>query len=184
MSVWIIRQNLSADEESRILEQPYILLPFEGVPDLSTVSNPYQLRTILKTLHPDAPPETITREESRIWEQFTHIQADDTVVVPLPYRRQVAIAQITGRYEYAVGEGGRDEHKVPVTWNAKLLDQSVFAPNLLANAGKMSEVTDRDARIKIRDQMPHSYNRFAKWRWIAALLVGLQALSMLQGMFR
>jgi predicted Mrr-cat superfamily restriction endonuclease len=184
MSVWIIRQTLSAEEEARILERPYILLPFEGIPNLSAISSPYQLRSILQTLAPDAPPESIGWEESRIWGQFTQLQPDDTVVVPLPYRRQVAIGQITGKYEYGVGDAGQDEHKVPIMWNSKLLDQSIFAPSLLANAGRMSEVTDREARIKIHDQMPHTYNRFAKWRWIAAILIGLQVLSMLQGMFR
>lgn len=186
MSVWILTQQLSAEEQQAIASQTYLKLPFDELPDLSTIANPREFRFLLERLNPDAPPETIQLQLDRVWAQFAGLALDDVVVVPLPDIGEAAIGRISGRYHYHVGEGGKDIHTIPVSWYSKRYKLSSFGRDrqmIEKPYQPLQEVTDKEMREKILVKLPHSYNRFARWKWvIAAILMFKAALFLIHSL--
>lgn len=183
MTLWVIHQALSPEEEAAVTQRTHIALPFEGLPDLSMVSSPAQAMKLLKILHPDDPPETLTRRLDRFWHQYHGLNAEDFIAVPLQASQLVLMAEVTGPYEYAVGPGGSDIHRVPVKWHPVKIPfrklakfKEIFQPRGVP----MFEVTEREARIALHGTLPYSYNRFNKFKWILAVffLMGLVRMLM------
>lgn len=181
MTIWILKQTLTGDEEARIAERTRLTLPLGEVPDLSGISDVASLSRLLQVLHPEDPPETIARRADRIWPLYHGTTKEDIIAVPLASRRELALAEITGPYEYQVGAGGEDIHLVSVKWHDKRVPYGALRryPELFAaEQPPMFEVENPKARTIIRDRLPHRYNRFAKWKWLLVLffLMGLVRL--------
>lgn len=180
MTIWILHQKLTQEEEQNILASTHLQLPFDGLPDLSRVSSSAQAMQLLRMLHPDEPPESIANRLDRFWGQFSGLHKEDLIAVPLKASGQVALATATSSYEYAVGDKGADIHRVPVTWYMRLIPLARFGKHksVFSEGGStMYEVTAQDTRVAIRDKLPHAYNRFAKWKW---LLVIFMAMGLMQ----
>jgi len=180
MSVWILTQPLAADEQSTITARKSLNLPFDGLPDLSSLSDENAFRRLLSMLAPDMPPEAIQLKIDHIWTPFTSLALDDVVVVPLPALGEVAIGRIAGHYCYQVGQAGEDEHSIAVTWYPKHYKLASFGSYRQAMATPylpLQEVTDKDMREKILMRLPHSYNRFAGWKWLIAAMLMLKAVA-------
>jgi hypothetical protein len=168
MSVWVLHQKLTLEEEQHILERTHLALPFEGLPDLSMINNQFDCQSLLRALHPELPPEVIALKADGIWNRFHNLNLEDSIVVPLPLTAKVAIAQISGPYAYQVGEEGSDCHLIPVTWFPKLHLFFAFGRqrHILANTGiALYEVTDVAAKRAIISKLPFRYNRFTGWKW-------------------
>lgn len=169
MSIWVLHQSLTPDEERSIMERTHLLLPFEGLPDLKPITNPHQAKQLLRKLYPGDPPETLDRRLERFWHQYHDMHVEDIIAVPLAACQQVVLAEVTGRYEYMVGENGSDIHRIPVKWYDKRHAMMAFGKHkeqFLPGDQKLFEVKQADARVKIRDKLPHKYNRFAAWKWL------------------
>jgi len=186
MSVWVLHQTLTPADEEHIQERPGVFLPFDDIPDLTMVTTQGQMREFLTRLYPDSPPESIMLKLDRLWQQYHGLQEGDTVAVPLPNKRAVALGRVHGRYEYQVGKDGRDLHMIPVEWYKTVPSFASFGKykEIFMGTQRMVEVTDKEARIKIHDKLPHTFNRFVKWKWIIVILVIMQALVFMAGMFR
>ncbi len=182
MSVWILTQKLSRAEESAITSRTELTLPFDGLPDLSSLANENDFRRLLEQLDPEAPPESIQRKIDRIWPQFTGLALDDVVVVPLPALGEVAIGRICSHYRYQVGQGGADEHSIAVTWypkHYKLASFGSYRQAITSPYLPLQEVTDKDMREKILVKLPHAYHRLARWKWLLAAIFTLKAIGFL-----
>jgi predicted Mrr-cat superfamily restriction endonuclease len=182
MTVWILHQPLTAEEEARIQERPYLALPFDGVPDLSAIHSREQCRKLFKSLYPEAPPETLAGMTDRLWQRYSELRATDTIAVPLPLRKEVALAEVTGRYRYEPQAGQQSAHQVLVKWYRCHLRFSSLCKHqdLLANNGEqLVEVMDSDLRTKLREKLPHTYNRFARWKWLLAVFFMINVISLL-----
>ena len=180
MTIWILRELLTPEEEAHIEERTHLTLPFEDLSDLSMVTSQVECRHLLQALHPDDPPETIARKTERIWRLYGGLRAEDIIAVPLNSRQELALAEITKKYHYEVGDGGSDVHQVVVKWHEKRVPWRSLRKHkdLLESRGeKLVEVTNPDARTIIRDRLPHSYNRFAKWKWILVLFFIMGLIS-------
>ncbi|MDE3036893.1 MAG: hypothetical protein KGJ21_00345 [Pseudomonadota bacterium] len=181
MTIWILRQAITPDEEAHVAGRVHLVLPFGEAPDLSGISDLAALRRLLQALHPEDPPETITRRAERIWPLYNGMAIEDIIAVPLPSRRELALAEVTGRYHYQVGAGGADVHLVPVKWHDKRVSYGALRryPELLApERPPMFEVGSPKARVLIRDRLPHCYNRFARWKWLLALFFAMGAVRL------
>ncbi|MDE3061156.1 MAG: hypothetical protein KGJ06_09100 [Pseudomonadota bacterium] len=183
MSIWLLHLPLTAEEEAHLTGRTHLPLPIEDVPDLSLMMRPVECRHLLQALHPEEPPEAISRRLERIWRLYTGVHAEDIIAVPLPARGELALAEVTGKYQYQVGEGGEDHHRVPVTWHRPILLRRFrkFKELLVPGGEKMHEIASAPARIAIRDTLPHRYNRFARWKWLLALFF---LLGMLRALHR
>lgn len=180
MTVWIMHLELSAQEEANVEQRLRLLLPFEGMPDLSRLNSVRQCKDLVQLLHPDAPPETISRLAERVWRIFATLQKEDIIAVPLPHSRQLALASVTDGYTYRVDEKGEDEHSIGVTWYARRVSLSRFKKHKeLFAEGKeqLVEVENKEARATIHTQLPYSYNRFAKIKWILLILLMLKLVG-------
>lgn len=174
MSIWILHQRLTSQEEDTIRQRDTLELPFNDVPDLSEVSSPAQCRQLMQSLHPDDPPEALRLKTERVWTLFSGLQREDIVAVPLQQRRQLALAEVTGRYRYEVAADGADRHLIPVTWVQKPVPFRALREHkewLDPKRDAMFEINDAKARIAIRDRLPHSYNRFARFKWVFVVLM-------------
>jgi predicted Mrr-cat superfamily restriction endonuclease len=182
MSVWVLHQSLTPEEEARITERTHLILPFEGLPDLTPITSQAGARQLLELLYPDEPPEALSRRLERFWNHFTALGKEDTIGVPLPGLKQLALAEVTGPYEYRIGAEGEDIHLIPVKWYHRSIRYMTLHKHkeLLASGGPaLREVTHQDARVLIRDRLPHRYNRFARWKWLLALMFALGLVRML-----
>jgi len=179
MTIWVLHPSFTPQEEEQLQERTHLALPFDDLPDLSLITSQVECRHLLGTLHPDDPPESITRKTERVWKLYAGLQLEDIIAVPLKSRKEIALAEVTERYRYRV-DSGADMHQVGVKWYARRVKLHGFGKHkaLFDERGeKMREITDPEARVAIRDKLPHSYNRFAKWKWLLALFFILGLLS-------
>ncbi len=182
MSVWVLHQLLSPEEEAAVEKRERLVLPFDGVPDLSTIETQAELHKMLSALHPELPPESIARTAERHWSRFQNLHADDLVAVPLHARREIALATLSGRYHYEVGPNGEDVHLMNVTWypvRIPLVKLGKHKPVFENYGERLFEITDIDVRNALRTRLPHSYNRFARWKWVLVFLFIIQMIAML-----
>lgn len=182
MSVWLLHMPLSRQEEEQVSQRELLPLPFGDAPDLRATSGLHALKQALATMHPDAPPETIHRRAAPVWEQYEALQREDVVAVPLPHRKQAAVAEVIDPYVYQPDAVAPMRHAMRVQWAQKYTSWRAFerdAPML-----RLEEVKDQKQRVRLRACLPYRYNRFARWRWILAVFMGLSLLTMLSGLLR
>jgi predicted Mrr-cat superfamily restriction endonuclease len=180
MTVWLLYQSLKPEEEVKLRQQPYVALPLADVPDLSRVMNLADCRRLLQAIHPDAPPETINRLADRVWKYYSEVHPGDIIAVLLRSREEIALAEVTGKYEYRMGENREDIHTMPVKWHEKTAPMRVLKKLKLSSdeqGSRLVEITHRDGKIALMDHLPYKYNRFSKWKWVIAILVGIHAVS-------
>jgi hypothetical protein len=183
MSIWVLHASFTPDEEAHIKERTYLPLPFTGLPDLSVINGQIECRHLLQALNPDDPPEAITRKVEQIWRIYAGLQPEDIIVVPLKSRQEVALAEVTQRYHYQVGADGDDVHQVKVKWHdarIKFWTLRKHKEILDERGGKLREIGNAEARIIIRDRLPHSYNRFVKWKWLLIFFFVMGLISRLK----
>jgi len=182
MTMWMLPQTLTPEEEGSITARTHLQLPYQNLPDLTAITTHAQARHLMRMLHPDEPPESLSRRIDDFWKPHTEMNLEDLIAVPLPASRQIALATVTGAYTYRVGEHGSSKHLIPISWPCAPIASSALRkfPELLTLRG-ICEITDRNARIALHAKLPHSYNRFAKWRWLMAFFMAFGLLRMLQG---
>lgn len=179
MSVWVLQQALTAEEEASVTTRTHLQLPYADLPDLTAVTSPARAMQLLRALHPDEPPESLTRRFDAFWNLHSGLHEEDVIAVPLPHRRRVALATVTGRYEYRIGPDGGDLHLIPVSWPLSPLPMRRFRMirDEFTRPG-MQEVTRREARILILSRLPYGYNRFRRLQWVLGALTLLMLLRL------
>jgi hypothetical protein len=163
MTVWVLHQQLTPQDEAAIRERTHLVLPFDGLPDLSRVTRPDQMKYLLRQIYPDDPPESVIHRFDRNWSRYYGLHAEDILAVPLKSRQEIAVAEVSGSYQYDEGV-----HRIPVKWHAVAPLRKFRKYQNIFHEGreKMTEVTNQDARVAIRDCLPHAYNRFVRWKWL------------------
>ncbi len=68
-----------------------------------------------------------TARPSASGNSIQRLHNEDIIAVPLMARQEVALAEVTGRYHYQVGENGEDMHLMPVKWYEKRIAARVSA---------------------------------------------------------
>lgn len=184
MTVWVLHRQLTPQEEAEIAQHTYLELPFEGVPDLSAVTSQGHAMQLLRLLHPDDPPESLTRRMDRFWDIYGGLHKEDLIAVPLKGRGEMALAEVTGGYEYKVGERGADVHLIPVKWHERRIPLTRLSKHkeIFDGGRAMYEVVTLEARTALRDYLPHSYNRFVRMKWLLALFFLMNLIGMLKSL--
>ncbi len=179
MSIWVLQQTLTPEEEGAITTRTHVQLPYENLPDLTHVRTEHEATRLLRMLHPGEPPEAIGRMHDKFWALHSGIQEEDVIAIPMPNSKKLALAQVAGPYEYRVGPNGSDLHFIPVTWPRKPVPMRKFyvIRTLLAKPG-MTELVDREGRIIVLGKLPHGYNRFDKLSWVLVILTVLMCMRL------
>lgn len=186
MTVWVLHQQLTPQQEADIRQSPEVRLPFDALPDLSMVSGENDLKRLLQSLYPEDPPETLTRRVDKYWKIFSELHPEDVLAVPLSSRKEALVAEVTGPYRYYMDSDNSDVHVVPVKWHERTIPRHglMKLKELFEYSGeRMFEVTNKEARTVIRDCLPYKYNRFVKMKWVLAAFFVWFAARSVWGMF-
>lgn len=116
MGYWILRTNLTPEQEAQLLTAKKIVMFGDGLPDLTMVSGHNELRKMLVALYPEWPPETLRARTDYNWDFLHSILPEDVVGQLLPSRKQVAFGRITGPYHYDTSSVPGLPHTRPVEW--------------------------------------------------------------------
>lgn len=174
MSVWVWRDALSAEKEERIEALGFLPLPIpHGAPDLSRCDHADSVRRAIAPLYPDMAPETVAQLADR-WFALLQIDKDDVIAVVLSRPQEVSLALASDRPCYVDGR-----HCLPVTWNGVRVPRARFGANyaeLFERNQSLYEITNPEDRNVIRSWLPNRYNRFARWKWVLAALLILEAI--------
>jgi predicted Mrr-cat superfamily restriction endonuclease len=177
MTVWVARLPVAAEALRRNGEWP---LPFDGLPALSLLASAQECRRLLATLHPDKAPETLALEADRLWERFSALSPEDTVLA-VAEGDELLLGRVSGPYRYAV-QDGQDRHSVPVEWFSPAIKPArlgAYRRDVLAGQQPMQEITDRELRLKVLALLPHGHNPMARWKWIIGVVVVVKATGWL-----
>ncbi len=158
-------------------------LPYDDMPDATSATSQADMRRILRETRPDSPPETLAREADRLWACTHGVASEDILVIPLVASGEIAFAEAAGPVTYNTG---LSRYELPVRWFDKRakINRFVRFRGLFEKIGlPLVEVTDQQARVALRAQLPLKANRFARWRWLLAIFVGIQIFMLLRGMF-
>ncbi len=181
MTPWLLHQSLAPDEEAHIRQLPALELPLGDAPDLTGITSIAACRRRLAALYPEEPPEALARRLERLWRLYGGVQKEDILAVPLRNHKALALAEVSGPYRYETGGDGRPRHLIPVTWHDKTLRITGSLKDAIDRSGQaMAEIEHLDARLAIRDRLPHAHNRFARWKWLMAMFTVLGALGIVQ----
>ncbi len=182
MTVWILHLPLMKEKEAGITRRTHLPLPIDAqLPDLSQLRNEGECRRLMLELYPDDPPESVARRTERVWKLYGQLAEEDVVAVPLVESRQVALAEVSGPYVYR-HEGDEATHLLPVKWHPPVaLHRFGKHRKIFAGGGHaLVEVNDPEERTAIRDRLPHSYNRFVKWKWLMIIFFFMMLLRATQ----
>ena len=181
MTVWILHQPLTPDDEMRIQHRLSLTLPYDGWPDLSAIHSHGACRRLLQSLDPGIPPETLAVKSDYLWQRYGELKKDDIIAVPLPSRKTVALAGVTDVYRFDPHASPRDAHQVMINWYSRRINFFSLRPYraLLEQGTGMMEVTDVELRTKLREKLPYRYNRFSKWKWLVAAFTAMNLIAML-----
>src|SRR4029079_17897624 len=108
----------------------------------SRLGSPQACKQVLQEKHPDDPPESIGWKTNRLWRWYSDLHVDDIIAVPLLKSRELAVAEVTGPYQYRDGV-----HVIPVKWHEKRVPALALRKHkeLLQGGGEpMYEVTKPD----------------------------------------
>ena len=178
MTVWVLQQNLSPEEEARIEEHVDVVLPFAHFPSLHGYQHPHELRRVIGNLYPDLPPESVNNCAENMWHLY-QIAPEDIVAVPLKARGEVALAMVSGRYAYELTAEGGGRHSVPVVWQARVSKQKFgkhYAMIFEQSSAPMFEISNAEDRTIIRNWLPNKYNRFARFKWLLVAFLIFEAI--------
>jgi restriction system protein len=178
MDIWVFRQTMTAEEEANILATDHIHIDWQDVPNLDKIREQHALRTLMRSVYADRPPEEIAILTDQVWKFAGALSVEDTVAVPLSSRREVALGEITGPYAARTDDQGRLVHTRPVKW-VRTVPMSKFYRNKdVFNPGpaQLERVSSPQARNMIRDKLPHRFNRFRRIKWLIGFLFLLRIL--------
>lgn len=183
MSVWVLHQPVEHGQETQLLERPHVIIPWQGIPNLAGIHSQRELMKLVQQLMPDAPPETLSLKSQVVWDSFSQLHKEDIIAVPLPQTNQIALAEVTGGYEYQAAQVGRPaQHVYPVRWHGQLVPLARFGAHvsrLCDESVPLWQVENDKLRGLIRDQLPLGYNRFRYFKWLLAVAFVLHLINFL-----
>jgi predicted Mrr-cat superfamily restriction endonuclease len=179
VSIWLFKLELNEAQEKILAERARLPLPLTGVPDLSRVSTLKHCALLAKSMYPNDPPERVYREAEAIWKVYYGVQLDDLLAIYLPISQQVALARVTDKYAYSVGEDGEDMHTIGVKWYApvELRRFGKHKKMFLEQVKPLTEVTNAEDKKAITEKLPYAYNRFTRIKWVLAVIFTLKIIG-------
>lgn len=187
MSIWVL--HLPHPEQAAVPAgggESLLPLSFIDLPGVLEASFHTEVQQRLRELHPDATPESLARRAQLLWSYAHSLSPEDILVVPLPASGEVAFAEVLAPVR-TEGEGESQRYAVLVRWFERRVPLTRFGGvrSLLKPAhSALVEVEEPRARAAIRARLPLKANRFARWRWILAVVVAIQAFHYIMRMWK
>lgn len=172
MSVWLLKITRDKDLPEDMSQCDHLPLPFDGLPDLSSLNSKGKAMKMLRDIYPNDPPETRDRRLELFWEQFYNMLKEDVIAVMMEGQIDLLIYQVSGAYRY--DETMQRPHRIAVEWQCDV-PMRVFHKHkqMFISDHPLHEITDKDYRVAILEKLPRPYNRFRKLRWLTYIMVGM-----------
>lgn len=152
MTIWVVRAGKYGDQEAAALEQGFVCIGWDEMPDLSQYKSKEALTDGLVAAFPDAKPKTVLNHAGQLW-NFVHTLAiGDIVALPLKGQPAIAFGKVVGNYEYHPEAPSRSRHRRAVKWIGEPIPRKNFDQDLLYSFGSVLTVfrvhrNDAEARI-------------------------------------
>jgi len=153
MTLWMVRAGRHGEQEPRAIENNFVTIGWNELPDLSLVSSKTELKRLYKKIYPDAKKRTMANEVGQIWRFLKLIGVGDLVALPSKLQSTIALGKVEGLYEYSEGYGGNIRHIRKVKWIKTDIPRTSFDQDLLYSLGAAMTVcqirrNNAEARIK------------------------------------
>jgi len=165
MALWLVRAGRRGECEDFALDRNIAVIGWDQIPDLSQYSTREELEQAYREIEPGAKTNQLRNWIGQLWAFSKRIQKGDLIVLPLKSRSAVAIARVTGEYQYRAEHPTGAKHTRPVEWIVQDLPRDRFDQDLLYSFGAFMTV----CRIK----------RNNAERRITAILEGGESAAML-----
>lgn len=140
MALWMVRAGKYGGQEQRALDNGFVTIGWNEMPDLSAIKSKDELRRLYKRIYPDAKKMSAANEIGQIWSFLNRIKTGDLVALPLKHRSAIAIGKMVGQYEHLDDLGDDIKHIRKVRWIRTDIPRSEFDQDLLYSFGAFMTV--------------------------------------------
>jgi restriction system protein len=150
--VWTVRGGRFGEREQEALDEGLIVLGWDDLGDLSGVASVEEIVALLGSAYSDDAARTIENWAHQLWRFLMVMQIGDLVVMPRKFQSVVAIARITGGYEYMADADMQRRHTRQVEWLNQAVERTAFGGDLRDSMGSLltvSELSRRDAAKRV-----------------------------------
>ena len=139
MNVWMVRGGKFGEYEATAFEKNLACLGFIEVPDLNKAKTEAAMRDLIQKSYPDASPARVSNNLAQVFGFAHRIQISDIIATPVKGQPQIALARVTGPYEYRT-DLGPIHHVRNVEWIRPRVPRSEFKQDLLNSLGAIMSV--------------------------------------------
>ena len=115
-TAWLIRAGQDGEREDHALETGLAFGGWDGLPDLSGVSNRDDMQTVVRRMLPGNSKMSVANYVGQLWALRSRVRAGDLAVLPRKRTRQIALGHVTQGYEYRDDPDPEMRHVVAVNW--------------------------------------------------------------------
>jgi restriction system protein len=152
MAVWLVRAGKDGEDEASSLESSRAIVGFRELPDLTSVTDWDEIRSVVATTFPSASQNRVGNLAGQLYAFRVSMEPGNIVALPRKRVGKIALGRVTGPYEYADVDGER-RHMRPVQWLKTDVPRADFGQDLLNSMGAfltVCEIKRNDAELRIR----------------------------------
>lgn len=140
MSLWLVRAGSSGEQQEACLENNFVTIGWNELPDLSKVSNREELKSIYQETYPSEKSGAVSNRGGQIYTFCSKIEVGDIVALPIKGEPLIAFGEVTGAYQFTTQFGDNIRHILPVRWINKEVQRVSFDQDLLYSFGAFMTV--------------------------------------------
>ena len=139
MKVWLVRAGKWGQDEELALEKGLAVIGWYEMPDMSKADTPEKMYDLCRKVYPGSSEARIRNFVSQLYSFVHRIERGDIVALPRKSNGTIALAKVTGPYQYRENLG-EVHHVHPVEWIRTDVPRSEFAQDLLYSLGAFMTV--------------------------------------------
>lgn len=139
MNVWMVRSGKFGEFESTAFEKGLACLGFFEMPNLNKAKTETAMRELVEHTYPTASTARVSNFSAQVYSFAHRMQIGDIIAMPLKGQPQIALARITGSYEYR-SDLGDIRHVRKVDWVRPNVPRGEFKQDLLNSLGAIMTV--------------------------------------------
>ena len=132
---WLIRAGKYGERDDFAIENGLSGGGWEGIPDLTPVTNRGDLEVIVRNSIPDATKGRVANYAGQLWMLRGRVCKGDLVVLPLKTTSQIALGTVTKEYWFRDDSDPSKRHVVSVDWRPTSVPRTAVKQDLLYSLG-------------------------------------------------
>lgn len=171
MTFWLVSTSQAQGEFPELA--PYISMPDYNDRDWSRAKSKQDIKRILRSDDPSAPPEHIDLIAQTIWRFVHKIEQEDIMCLVQKTNHKpsnVYFAEVVGQVEYNYEQSS---HLLPVRWfeeTGSMLRLWPYRPQLADADIWPQAIGNKKLNLALRNHLPLPGNRFANWVLIILII--------------